>query len=92
MKYIPARKEPVGFVGPFTHWHNFKPAPFNPQYDPRAEGWATLATYDTARAGGYSLPREEAKKMRDSFYDKRKEAGDYSRQELQKAKEYLYNL
>jgi hypothetical protein len=51
MRMTPARKEPVTFVGPFTYWHNNQPPPFNPDYDPRAKDWSTLATYDCILAG-----------------------------------------
>ena len=28
----------TGWLGPFDFWHRNKPAPFNPAYDPKADG------------------------------------------------------
>lgn len=91
IKIIPARDELVGFVGPFTHWHNNKPTPFNPEYDPRARDWATLATYDCILAGVYELPFEQRKPIRDAFYAKRKAQGDVNPNEVKLAQKQSTN-
>jgi len=90
MKMTPARKELVKFVGPFTHWHNNQPPPFNPEYDPRAKDWSTLATYDCILAGVYDLPLEQRKPIRGAFYAKRKQEGTPTQLEVRLAQKTIY--
>lgn len=82
------------YVGPFTFHHNNKPCSFNPDFDPRAYDWATMATHDTIVANKYSdgSTREEIAAYRLTAYHKRKAQGDVNPLELETAKHLIYEL
>ena len=80
------------FVGPFTHEWNNPPAAFNPFYDERAEKWRTLAVYDAYLSGVYDKPQHERPALIAAFYELRKSKGYVSKLELEKAKQFLYNI
>lgn len=62
MNLVKARKEPVGYVGGLTFWHNYQPTPFNPEYNQRAKLWAKEATSSMEAEGYYANhTREECK-------------------------------
>lgn len=85
------KKREHAFVGPFTYWHNNPPPAFNPDFDPRAVDWGTLATYDTIVAGVYEkCSREEVKAFRDAAYNRRKAHGAINPSELETAKRVIY--
>lgn len=80
------------FVGPFTFQWNNPPAPFNPEYDERAAQWHTLSIYDAHVSGVYDKPIPERAALIRAFYDLRKSKGYVDKTELQKAKDYIYDL
>ena len=93
-KFVSVSKEPIKSGGILNHWHNFAPTPFNPDYDPRAAAWSTLATYDALLTGVYDDPmktQEDRKAIRDAAYLIRKSKGNYSKTELKTAQEFIYN-
>lgn len=43
----------TGWLGPFDYWHRQQPRPFNPAYDPKANGRYTAVTASMEADGYY---------------------------------------
>lgn len=48
-----AAAQHTGCLGPFDHWHRNAPAPFNPAYDPKADGRRAKVTGSMESDGFY---------------------------------------
>ena len=67
----------VGYVGPFTFWHNNQPKPFNPDYDPKAKARYAKVTESMEKDGFYdNHTRQECAAEWRKRYDELKEKGE----------------